>query len=191
MARKSLSRLVLMATLGSAAGGCIVADPPQYEEPARTPPILDLANAQPFLFDVILFDRNDNQQANDEIHFHVPVRSDDQGDELIAALWVDYGYAGQFFTDVWRFIPDSTFDDLSRSIDMDYRVADRPPARSGCHQLTIFVAHESNFNQEIFLPDFAKAAGDIAFATWWMNLDPDPADPYTLEQCPNRAEFQR
>ena len=69
--------------------GCIVADPPQYEEPKRTPPILDLNHAEPSPFWVIVIDRNDNLEP-DALNVTVPFRSDDQGEKVWFALHVDF-----------------------------------------------------------------------------------------------------
>lgn len=170
--------------------GCIVADPPQYEEPRRTPPILDLVSAQPLLRNVILIDRTDNDDANDKVELKVPVRSDDQGDFLKAALWVDFSFDSAFFTDSHTTVPPSTLDDQTRSITLSWRVKELP-RKPGCHPLTVLVSHEINWDDANFMPDPIKAQNDMAVATWWMNLDPKPGDEFTLRDCPSKVEFER
>ena len=170
--------------------GCIVTDPPQYEEPTRTPPILDLLNARPVLGDVIVIDRTDNDDANDRVELSIPVRSDDQGEFLKAALWVDVSFGSAFFTDRQTKVPPSTLDDEARSINLSWTVKDLP-RKPGCHPLTLLVSHESNWDEFNFMPDPIKAQNDTAVATWWMNLDPQPGDEFTLRDCPSKVEFQR
>ncbi|HWA71480.1 MAG TPA: hypothetical protein VG937_04080 [Polyangiaceae bacterium] len=165
--------------------GCIVADPPQYEEPKRTPPILDLNHAEPSPFWLVIIDRNDGQ-LNHALQVTVPFRSDDQGEWVWFALHVDFkGQDVPLWSDRR---PPSTIDDTTRSMsrpsEMDARVG------AGCHQLTLIAAHESSWDitNQRPLPDAPK--DDIAIGTWWVHMDPK-SDPYTLPSCPNQSEVDK
>jgi hypothetical protein len=163
--------------------GCIVADPPQYEDPKRSPPILDLERAVPLISSIIIVDRSDKIASHD-VEVSVPIRSDDQGEALVAALHHDYFTDPTGNTDTFSsvMVPPSTLDDLNRSISLTWSVEDAFPA--GCHQLALVVFHQSSWD----FPHFRPKPGtlwDTAFATWWMNIDPDPnVDPDTLVGCP-------
>jgi hypothetical protein len=170
---------------------CIVADPPQYEEPKQTPPILDLAGARPYLGDVIVIDRTDNEDANDKVELKVPVRSDDQGDPLNASLWLDYSFFPSIYIGVFTKIPPSTLDDQTRTINMVWSLGEAPPWKAGCHPLTMLVSHESNWDNDHSRPDLVKAENDLAIATWWVNLDPEPGAAFTLKNCPSKTEIER
>ena len=183
LARKSL--LLGLAMLG--LNGCIIADPPQYEEPRRTPPILDLNNAVPSPYWLIVVDRKDNNPA-DKIHVKVPIRSDDQGEKLWFALHVDFkGENHVLNTDLP--LAASTFDDTNRFIDFEYDVDGS--VQKGCHQLTLIVAHDSSWDYMRQQPLPSAPKDDIAVANWWMNVDPPASDPYTLPDCPNQSEVDK
>ena len=83
LARESLIVLAGM----SASFGCLVADPPEYSPPARTPPILDLFRADPPVREVLV------ARKNESIAFNVPVRSEDAGDPLMGAWHLDWGFS--------------------------------------------------------------------------------------------------
>jgi hypothetical protein len=184
LARKSL----LLGLSMLASTGCIVADPPQYEEPKRTPPILDLNHAEPSPFWVIIIDRNDNLEP-DALNVTVPFRSDDQGEEVWFALHVDF--KGDDIP-LWN-LPSSpsTIDDTTRVISKSQPVDAHINIDAGCHQLTLIGAHASSWDFSLYQPKADAPKDDIAIATWWLNMDPKPADPYTLSNCPNQSEVDK
>ncbi|HET9933976.1 MAG TPA: hypothetical protein VFQ35_24905, partial [Polyangiaceae bacterium] len=73
LARSSLLCLCAAPSLS----GCIVADPPEYQDPGRTPPFLNLALATPRVLDIQVIDLTTNP-ANANFSVNVPVRSDDK-----------------------------------------------------------------------------------------------------------------
>ncbi len=156
--------------------GCIVADPPAYEERAKTSPMLDLSMADPPITEVIAVDTT---AARTIVPFNIPVRSEDAGDELMALFYLSFGQEDQ--TPQYRITeePASTFDDANRviSLEWDYHQMDR-----GCHQLTLVVTHRANFDLEKWLP---TDPADVALATWWVNVDDDPAQPNRFSDCPS------
>lgn len=183
-----LARLSLVCLLSTGVSGCIVADPPEYEDPGRTPPFLNLALATPRILDVQVINHSDTISTNDDFEVNVPVRSDDQGEELWAFLHLDYSYLNSPVRPGRKNISASTLSDVSRRIDV---LLDLPSTVSGCHQATLIVAHAKSFD---FVTETPKptAKDDVAIATWWLNIITDPnADPYDLTDCPNRNEIQR
>ena len=184
-----LARLSLVCLLSTSLSGCIVADPPEYEDPGRTPPFLNLALATPRILDLQIIDHSDNNPVNDDFEVNVPVRSDDKGEELWAYLHLDYSYPNPPVTKPGRkSISASTLSDLSRRIDVSL---DLPSTVKGCHQATLIVGHWKSFDFSTDLPR-PTAKDDIAIATWWLNIITDPnADPYDATDCPNRNEVQR
>lgn len=188
--KSALARLSLLGALAVfSLSGCIVADPPQYEDPGRTPLFLNLALATPRVLEVQVVDLSDNSSANDKFSVSVPVRSDDQGEDFYAALHLDYSYPGFGIRPDKKRFKASTLSDLSRKIELTLTLPST--LRGGCHQATLLAAHESNWD---IGPDepLATAKDDTATATWWLNvIVAGDADPYTLTDCPNRNEVER
>lgn len=176
----------LSLSISLLAGGCIVAEPPPYDPPPRTPPILDLANALPWAGAVIPVDRYGDQFADEltAIDFNIPFRSEDHGEALKYGLHVDYllqpNRASRTYIDRVPLQP-STFDDETRRIIFRYEVEGH--IEEGCHQLTLLVAHTSVWVDQEFRPDPLLGKGDIATATWWINVNPAPGERYTLRNC--------
>jgi hypothetical protein len=171
--------------LASACNACLVADPPQYDEPQRTPPFLDLVAAIPSPNRLIVRER----RVNSLIRFDVPVRSEDNGELLFYALHRNYSFETNS-NDLERGrIPAGAFDDLGRSINFEWTIEQN--IEPGCHQLTLLVAHASNWQVEESRPDPINGIGDTAMATWWLNLDPQPDAPDSLLDCPNASEIQQ
>jgi hypothetical protein len=167
--------------------GCIVADPPQYQEPRRTPAILDLSNALPSPFWLVIVDRKDNLEP-DKVVFYVPFHSDDQGERVFFNLHVDYK-GRDIPLAPQNPLPPATIDVDKRAISTEWTVDGSIPA--GCHQITLLVAHESSWEYNTQQPKPEAPKEDIAIATWWMNLDPERADPYTLPGCPSQSEVEQ
>jgi hypothetical protein len=166
--------------------GCIVAAPPEYEEPKRTPPILDLYSAKPFTGAVISVDRLENPPV--KVEWKVPVRSDDQGEGLFWVQYVDRTFLGEAVTS-FADVPASTMDDTTRYVQGSW-VPDSHFSK-GCHTLSIVIAHNTSWNRVVH-PPLLLDPSDAALGTWWLNLDPAPGtDPNTLVHCPSRAEIQQ
>ena len=185
LARGSLS-LLLMTPM---APGCLVSDPPLQEAPERTAPMLDLVRAQPLVTEVIVRDISDNLATNDRIEFSVPLRSEDAGEVVWYNLYSDYTFKGAKSLGVQNTMAPSTFDDTSRSITFGWTPDDS--LSDGCHQLTLLASHASTWDTGAFRPDPVLSQGDVALATWWLNLNPPSDNPFTLPNCPNRAEVEQ
>jgi hypothetical protein len=183
LARGSLPALGMLF-----ASGCIVADPPLYEEPPPTPPVFDLNRAEPNVSQVVVLDRSVSRVTLRE--FRVPFRSDDKGQRVRAALHIDWGAteARESFV-VNTDVSPSTFDDTSRELLLPLRQNDVGFLTPGCHTLTIIAAHDDNWDKLENRPIPAQAEDDTAMVTWWANVvDRPEIDPYTLINCPRALE---
>lgn len=168
--------------LSITAPGCLVAEPSDYEEPRRTPPFLDLYAAKPFVGEVIAIDRTD-ADMNDRIDFKIPVRSDDQGENLFWVLYLDRTFTGELAVEDAE-VPASTIDDTTRYVQYPWPADNR--YSKGCHTLSFVVAHKSSWSNDA-QPTLLDP-NDAAVGTWWINIDPGPADSNTLTRCPSRTE---
>lgn len=146
-----------------------MAGPPAYKDPTQTPPVLDsitpdVAQVQSSLTGGELF----------KISF--VVRSEDVGDSLVAALYLDQKLQQGTVLPIAA----STFDS-PRTVNLNWTV---PTGAPGCHALTLFVTHSKNTQ----LGGYRDPA-DVALATWVLNVDDQtnaqhPDGTNTLAQCP-------
>ena len=176
LAQGSLLALPAMAF----ASSCIVADPPQYTDPVRTAPQLNSYLANPSLSQVLAV-----YPGTTGATFRVEVQSEDAGEELSAVFWEDYNTNSSFSKafSIQR-IPPSSYGAGPRIISSIPFV---PAGETGCHPITLLVAHASTFlssNATELDPKFAPT--DAAILTWWVNIRP-PADAInTLVNCPTQ-----
>ena len=164
---------------------CIVADPPEYKDPVRTRPFLDVYKAVPLTQNVLVVYTKDPLLMSGTIVISVPVRSEDAGEDLNGHFFIDYGVPPpQEKKLVTVLIPASTYDVTSRSAHWDWQPKANPPS-DGCHVLTLVVAHKSSFksgDQDHLDP--AMASEDAAIVSWWVNVNPLPGMAQTLSNCP-------
>jgi len=160
--------------------GCLVADPPLYEEPPRTPPVFDLAQADPPISRPVVVDTT----SSEPLVFAVPFRSEDRGEILFASLHLDYNIlrVGSSFTGVEREFAASTFDDLGRTMSLPWDLFGGVPA--GCHTLTLLASHVSTWETSEFRPNPITGVDDSARVVWWLNVDPPEDEVDTLRDCP-------
>ncbi len=179
LACKSLFIVGMALTLS----GCIVADPPEYESPGRTPPFLDLNASSPALDQVLLYNTGDPP-----IQFRIKVRSEDEGEDILGALYLDSTENSSLSR---RTIPPSTISDLDRWLVVPFAKGANETIRPGCHVLTLLVMHLDTFDIETSRPKPAEGTSDIATASWWLNVDAPSSAPYDLINCPNPAEVEQ
>jgi hypothetical protein len=178
-----LSRGVGCAGVALACAGCLVSDPPEYEEPSLTPPFLDMVQATPLASRIIVRDR-----ADPLIKFDVPFRSEDAGQPIWFALHRNYPFDPSNSLLVGSIsLPPGTFDETDRSIRFDWTISS---LEAGCYQLTLLVSHESTWDFFERRPHLTRGIGDTAMATWWLNFEPPNNNPGTLENCPTLSEVE-
>jgi hypothetical protein len=172
--------ILALVTLGTS--GCIVPEPPTYDPPSPTAPVLDTFGANP----TNLYPTPLPKDRVPGFQFTVPFRSEDSGEEVWAGLYIDWGTDASPLPNNYRRYEPSTYDDDERQIDITIRGT----LPSGCHTVSLFVTHMSNTlvdkSGELYLNEDA-AKDDLAVATWFFNIDPAATDPTTLSRCPARA----
>jgi len=167
-----LGMLVALAFGCPALTGCLVADAPEYGPPQKRPPVIDSQSVAPSPYETYLIN-----ESSPPMNINVPVRSEDAGDDLVGALYVDYNADEEpAFWD--QPIPASSFDDLERSWSYTFRPDSRVERRCG-HKLTLFLMHASSFDGTRKIPK--DVPWDIASVTWQLNVFPDNAN--VIESC--------
>jgi hypothetical protein len=159
------------------ASSCIVADPPEYQNPVRTRPVLDVFQANPTTSKVLVVN------STDTVKISVPLRSEDAGEHLTGVFMVDYNTGSPGLLQNVQDLAPSTYADDQRAVTLDWIVPTLP--RNGCHLLSLIAAHVSSFkaNPSFELnPDAANR--DAAIINWWMNVDVPASVASTLENCP-------
>lgn len=167
LARRSLVSLGMIGLLAS----CLQSGPPDYQDPSRTPPLLDLNGASPLVTEI------QPVTTGETIPFSVRVRSEDRGVDLIAVLYLEYGLANQSPEASPVILPASTLSDTSRKIAISWTIP--PSVSAGCHQITLLVTHTTNFTSGV-----PNNLSDIGLATWWLNVNDNPPGTNTLAGCP-------
>jgi hypothetical protein len=175
LARASLWLLFVACTLGA----CLVAEPPTYENPQRTPPMIDLTQTFPVVTQITTLYSRDLQE------FTVAVRSEDQGTNLVGFLILDYTLEGEIPLGTNE-LPASTFEEL-RGLRVPWRVQDN---LRGCHQVTMLITHTDNLTY-INNKTTPISKADVALAVWWVHINPDETDPEAaFGPCPKLATLQ-
>lgn len=170
-------RSSVLALFALATSGCIIAEPPTRTS-LQTPPFLDLASAIPVPTEIVRVQQNESKE------FKIPLRSEDDGDELWWALHENYGFGAATSGAIESSpIPDSTLDDTTREIRHVWNAGPLPPR---CLQLTFVVCHRATYD---FVTDRCTDPDDRALATYWVNVGDVTATP-TLAECPTQADAQ-
>jgi hypothetical protein len=167
---------LLAASTMLVASSCILAPPPEYRDPVRSRPLLEVYKAVPSITDIVVW--STGMMA---IPFTIPVRSEDAGQDLIAYLVIDYGtgVATEKTLSSQR-VPASTYDQ-SRPLQFSWL----PNTSPGCHVISLVVAHFDSFLlKDQFHLDPAKAGDDAAIVSWWANINPLNDAANTLANCP-------
>jgi hypothetical protein len=170
------------------AAGCVVPEPEKFREPERSPPILDLNGVAPPINQLVQVSTTGVQQFS----FTIPVRSEDSGERLSGAMYVNYKARSEFNVGYIVLEP-STLEDASRefrftpdlqSIPCPPKADERDPGC--CANLTLVVTHESNISTEggRIQPDPALSRGDLALATWWLAVNAPATAPSHIKDCP-------
>ena len=152
--------------------GCLIDDPPPYQEPQQTPPRINSPKVAPPLNRVIV------AQTGQTLVFTIPFSSEDAGEGLNAFVILD----SQPVFGTTTLVAPSTLEDKDRlPISLTWPVRGVP---AGCHSLTLRVGHVSN----LYSP-FAQASNpdDIAEEYWLMNVDVDPSLSSAVLNCPQAS----
>lgn len=156
--------------------GCVVAPPPEYDEPRQTPPILLVAQADPPVTAIVNIPLAAQQPIQE---FSVPVRSEDVGERLVGVLVASYGQAEEVVASRATIVEPASWNDRPREIRVAWNYGS---FHSGCYQLSLVVTHYDNFDLESYLP--RQALDDIDIVTWWVNLADSPPGSTPVAACP-------
>ena len=180
MARQSHSCVSMWLAAAAAvtalcASGCLLSDPPEYDEREQTVPVLDALTAVPAPTQTHL--RNKGDTVSITVDFH----SEDRGERVFALLFLNFAVEGQSYE--WGAeYPPSTFDE-KRTISTSWTVPG-PEELYGCNQLSLVVTHESNVNWFTRPPGLHHDEG-ADLLTWWMDIN-DSGE--TLSECPSSSD---
>ena len=182
LARSSQATLLVLALCALGPAGCLVAETPDYGPARQTAPVVEPLTISPtpsYQFDV------DYVQSRTLTLF---ARSEDNGEELTAAIWVDYvpsdgsGDAGP--NEREQYIED--FNVAPRPFDQPKQVsfpfkptpAQVPP---GCHTLSVLLMHRSSYDSVSNKPIQGAYENDVTVVTWFFfahdDTNPGPYDP--------------
>ncbi len=172
----------LLTVVTSSVGGLValtgcLADPPEFEAPARVPPVVAAAEVEPALSRIIRL-----EPGVDRLQVSVPFRSEDLGSPILGAFLLD-AEAGARDPRALKTVEvgASSFEDDTRAVDAELTGFSR--VDPGCHSLTLMLTHRSNTDgREVVALDDSEATRIV----WWLLLpfeDEDQAD-VLLEDCP-------
>ncbi len=185
--RRFVTRLISVPPLVLLSGSCVVISDPQFEDPLPTAPVFLPDRSVPDARNII---KLDNQKTHER--FSGLFVSEDDGKDLEARLFVDYGVitGEKPYVDViiGNRIPAATLEDSAREA-----VATWTPGEAaispGCHRMTLVVAHEWGDDGCPVSPGNATALqADYDTITWTVVRCDGECPPIDLEdlasQCP-------
>ncbi|TKD05120.1 hypothetical protein [Polyangium fumosum] len=181
LARRSLQAF-LLAVL---APGCLVTAEPVTYEPQQTPPILVASGLDPDPRSILLVG---GDLGLPEFPIVASVASEDAGESVKVALYVDYGEMNAFNQPFrWAFpnfqeLPAATLADGPRPLVGVRWNSTVYPLDAGCHRLTLVVTHE--FDTQTGCP---KDLRDSSQITWQFRQCGVGDCPPILENCPSAA----
>lgn len=155
--------------------GCL-ADPPDYEAPARVPPVIAYSRVEPPTSAIVTL-----APGQDRLWVNVPFRSEDLESDIVATFFFD-AQPGSRSADRAHapvIIPAATFDDLTRAVDVEITGLSE---LTGCHTLNLVMTHQNNFRFTGELIDEGMAVG----VDWYLIAPRDGTEP-SLEDCPTRG----
>ncbi|WP_434046662.1 MULTISPECIES: hypothetical protein [Sorangium] len=178
----ALARSLAAAALAASASGCLVISPPEYDHPSKTAPVLS-AIFPPQHIPIHMVDPSFGRA------FTASVLSEDNGEPVQFALYIDYGRRSLGGSPYRRLQPPRSVigagtiagGQRSFTLPWDLDTASLPtdgvtPERE-CHTVTMMASHA--FNQ-CYCPADPE---DMSSLTWQIiNCDPD--DPGCPESCP-------
>jgi hypothetical protein len=167
--------VLLLSSLTTLAGpGCIVADPPEYTGRQSTRPNVIIDATRPStLFPIRMMRPGPGQP------FNVEIQSEDAGEDLVLAFFIDYGLPGGDFYDVFP-VPASTNATKNPGFvfDADARITD------GCHMLTMLAMHEPSWDGLKRQPHPSRLS-DVSTTHWVLHVNVTGTVP---PQCPEPSE---
>ncbi|WP_437290065.1 hypothetical protein [Sorangium sp. So ce406] len=177
----ALARSLATAALAASAAGCLVISPPEYDHPSKTAPVLTEPFPPPHI--PIHIDEQDVRKS-----FSASVLSEDNGQPVEVALYVDYGRrspdgsAYRRLRAPWS-VGAGTIAGGQRSFTLEWSVegmnlpSDGETPERECHTITMMASHD--FNQ-CYCPADPEDMGSIT----WQLIKCDPNEPGCPGSCP-------
>ncbi|WP_437736358.1 hypothetical protein [Sorangium sp. So ce1335] len=178
----AVARSLAAAALAASTAGCLVISPPEYDHPPTTAPVLTAVFPPPYL--PIHVDGLDASQD-----FSATVLSEDNGDPVLLAFYIDYGRRSPGGNPYRRFQPvphqvaAATIAGGPRSFTVSWTNDGLPLPTDGvtpereCHTITLMASHAFN-------PCYCPADPDDMSSLTWQFINCDPNDPACPESCP-------
>jgi hypothetical protein len=162
--------VLLLCSLTTLAGpSCIVADPPEYTDRESTRPHVLVQLSSPSTLYPIRVQRPGSQQ------FSIRIQSEDAGEDLLLAFFIDYGRPGAFYYEDYP-VPATT--QLEKTPTFSF-VANNL-LTDGCHTLTMLAMHESSWDAGANQP-YPSRLDDVSHTHWVLYVNvPDGVVP----RCP-------
>ncbi len=168
-----VGRALSLCVAASLLSSCIVDEPPDFEDPERTAPILYLDKSDPPNNTFV------QVSADSTLKFNVVLQSEDLREPLVAIPWVNFGLENEHGLTPHQVTPGSG----STPREAPFVVTIDSQVPRGCVPLTIFFAHEDDvdfFGNKGALP---KPGALSTRATWWLLVDSEPQE-VTFADCP-------
>ena len=163
------------------ANSCLIADPPDLQDPKQTRPSVHLLHVHPTLaepINVAVPDSGDPEPS--KIDFSIPFYSEDLGEEVGVQLHL-YGKSG-YIDNVMGTRVDGADLATPRVATLSWPLNRRP---FGCYRVDAIIAHESSFNSKItdgFVKEERQNASEIL--SWLVNFHRKQEDTTMLNECP-------
>ena len=170
------------------ASGCYFSPPPLPDDPSSERPNLNLSGAVPPTFQVL-----NVRDGDGPVSFTIPFTSVDGGNRVRWFLWANWNMVAKDNSPMEELqvkgsLPTRPLDasaglggasSMERAIQFSWTLnSDLQP---GCNQLTLFVTHEDNANDDLDMPsDLSQAA----MVTYWVNANAPLDQSQTLTDCP-------
>jgi hypothetical protein len=167
---------------------CLVTSTTDFADPEQTPPFLVASRADPDIREFLVV--VDGESRKD---FTAQVLSEDRGESVKIALYIDYGrsnVAGQPFRNAITNFPDipaGTLRDGPRQVRAQW-FPDIHPVENGCHTITMMVTHEFDFQ------DCPETLSDSSQLVWKVLRceSREKCDPIVLDNpmlaCPSAEQ---
>ncbi|WP_438028464.1 hypothetical protein [Sorangium sp. So ce233] len=178
----ALARSLATAALAASAAGCLVISPPEYDHPSKTAPVLTAPFPPPHI--PIHIDKQDVIKS-----FSASVLSEDNGDPVHVALYLDYGRRSSVGNVYRRLLAPSpigagTIAGGQRSFTIEWVLEEMNLPTDGatpereCHTVTMMASHA--FNPQCYCPADPE---DMSSITWQL-INCDPNEPGCPGSCP-------
>jgi hypothetical protein len=164
-------KVLLLSSMATLTGpGCLVADPPEYTEPQSTRPhVVINASEPPTLYPIRLLKPGPGKQ------FTITIESEDAGEDLVLAFFVNYGRPGAFHHRSFRLAGSTS---LTKQ---DTFVLEAPATLAdGCHSLTMLAMHESSWDGVTLVP-YPSRLNDVSHTHWQLYINVKEEE---VPQCP-------